>query len=157
MMNNVSCWSLPSSIYPFLWWQNNESQPILYLMGSNWSNSCQSNQCDSHRICSCSSRWSSNKPLVTFGLVFNKISLNNRLLMLLIFASNFSPAINLFLNIFNMPKILLQGQCEGDLYPIKSNTATIQPKTGPFSALSASSVSGDLWLGHPSFITFINY
>lgn len=48
-------------------------------------------------------------------------------------------------------KILLQGQCEGDLYPIKPNTATIQPKTGPFSA---SSVSGDLWhhrLGHPSF------
>ena len=51
-------------------------------------------------------------------------------------------------------KIWLQGQCEGDLYPIKPTTATIQPKTGPFSALSASSVSGDLWhhrLGHPSF------
>lgn len=46
---------------------------------------------------------------------------------------------------------MLQGQCEGDLYPIKPNIATIQPKTGPFSA---SSVSGDLWhhrLGHPSF------
>lgn len=42
---------------------------------------------------------------MTFGLVFNKISLNNRLLMLLIFASNFSPEINLFLNILNMPKI----------------------------------------------------
>ena len=52
----------------------------------------------------CSSRWSSNKPLVTFGLVFNQISLNNRLLMLVIFASNLSPEINLFLNIFNMPK-----------------------------------------------------